>query len=706
MDRNSFEFGEFQYDANEKVLMCDGMPVSVRPKVLQILEVLLKNRGHIVEKDVLMDEVWADSFVEDSNLTFSIRQLRKILGDDSHAPRYIETIPKRGYRFIANVQELSVGNGLSVNEVGLHDRFESESAPAGWRSRPVFYVAAAVLATVFLLLAGFLAFRERDSVRSDKRSEFSDLKFEAITSSDKPIDAAISPDGRFVAYTNTANGQQSLWLRQLSSGTNAQIVAPEQDVLFRHVEFSGDGEYIYFTRRYRNERVHLDRVSVLGGSVKTNILDDIDGAFSISPDDTRISFRRYEPGNRSLLIANTDGTNVRTIFDTPKTFTDNAFSPDGKKIAFASGQSDTGDRDFGVYIIDIDTGDVGPAADFKWLHARGIAWLPDQSRLLVTGVIKSGTPLQLWKISLPAGEVEKITDTQNDFHLISATKDLSKVLLTQNSRSSNLYLASLNAPDDVLPIAGAFHGVAWTPEGNLVYSATSSGNHDLWSLSGDRVGRKQLTTEDSSDISPRVSPDGRYVVFVSDRSGKNNLWRMNADGSNPVQLTHDEGEQTPLFVPDGQFVVYTSVKDFSLWKIPIEGGMSEQISDKRAYGISISPDGTKFAHFSRSDGNIRIVVESFPNRAVLQEFEIPEGHFAGRRIVWTIEGNALIYSAEDTNSVGNLWLQPLNGGVRQKLTHYNADEIFHFDISRDGSHLALIRGAWTYDVVIAQGLAN
>src|SRR4030095_10163877 len=134
---------------------------------------------------------------------------------------------------------------------------------------------------------------------------------------------------------------------------------------------------------------------VLGGGVKTNILDDIDGAFSISPDDSQISFRRYGPGNRSLLIANIDGTNVRTIIDTPKTFTDNVFSPDGKKIAFASGQSDTGDRDFGVYIIDIDTGDVGPAADFKWLHARGIAWLPDQSGLFVTGVIKSGTPLQL-----------------------------------------------------------------------------------------------------------------------------------------------------------------------------------------------------------------------------------------------------------------------------------------------------------------------
>jgi Tol biopolymer transport system component/DNA-binding winged helix-turn-helix (wHTH) protein len=706
MDRNSFEFGDFQYDANEKVLMCDGMPVSVRPKVLQILEVLLRNRGHIVEKDVLMDEVWADSFVEDSNLTFSIRQLRKILGDDSHAPRYIETIPRRGYRFIANVQEVSVSNGLSVNGDDLHDRSGPESAPAGWRSRPVLYAAAAVLAGVVLLSAGFLAFRDRDLARSEKRSEFSDLKFETITSSDKPLVAAISPDGRFVAYTNTASGQQSLWLRQLSSGTNTQIVAPEQDVLFRHVEFSNDGDYIYFTRRYRNERVHLDRVSVLGGTVKTNILDDLDGAFSISPDDSRITFRRYEPGNRSLLIANIDGTNIHTIFDTPKTFTDNVFSPDGKTIAFASGQSDTGDRDFGVYIIDIDSGNVGPATDFKWLHARGLAWLPDRTGLLVTGVIKSGTPLQLWKISLPAGEVEKITDTQNDFHLLSATKDLGKVLLTQNSRSSNLYLAPSNAPDDVLPIAEAFHGVAWTPEGNLVYSATSSGNHDLWSLNGDRVDRKQLTTEDFSDISPRVSPDGRYIVFVSDRSGKNNLWRMNANGSNTIQLTNGEGEQTPVFMPDGQFVVYTSMKDLSLWKTPIEGGMSEQISDKRAYGISISPDGTKFAHFLRRDGNIRVVVESFPNRAVLQEFKVPEGHFAGRRILWTDEGNALIYSAEDTNSVGNLWLQPLNGDAREKLTHYNADEIFYFDLSRDGSQLALIRGGWNYDVVIAQGFAN
>ena len=696
---NSFEFGDFLLDTKEKILLRQGKLLSITPKVFQLLLVLVENHGHIVEKNRLMELVWADSFVEESNLTFTMRQLRKILGDDTHHPRFVETIARRGYRFIAEVRE---------NQKGLPPvkTFYAEPMAASQnRNSPVvLYSIFAVFVIFSLLTAVFFAWREKPA-NSDKAAEQPDstLKFETLSSADYPIAAVISPDGKYIAYTNVANGQMSLWLRQLSSGINTQIVVPADDTTFHGIRFSANGEYLYFARRQKDAPAHLDRVSIFGGAVKTNILNDLDGTFSISPDERLISFRRYEPGKRTLLIADIDGGNIRPLLDTQKSFTDNVFSPDGETIAFASGQSDTGERDFGVYTIDLKGGEVKPATDFRWFHVRGIIWLPDQSGLLVTGRTKNDEPQQLWQISLPGGEVRKITHTQNNFSSISATDDLNQILLTQISLSSNLYLASTAAPDKIQPLTQAYFGVVWTPEGNLVYSSTSGGNSDIWFLDADKTNQKQLTTEISTDFEPRISSDGRYIFFTSNRAGKNNLWRINSDGSNPVRLTDGEGEQTPVFTADGQFVVFNSMKDLSLWKVSIEGGEPARVSDKRAYRISISPDGSKFAHFTKKDGQTIIAVKSFANDAMLQQFALPEGVFPGFDIVWTKDGKSLIYSAEDNNSTGNLWQQSLTGNPPQKLTHYNSEEIFYFDFSPDFSQLAIIRGFWNHSVVLVKG---
>jgi Tol biopolymer transport system component/DNA-binding winged helix-turn-helix (wHTH) protein len=694
-----FEFESFFLEIEEKILLRDGQPVPITPKRFQLLLLLVEHHGHIVEKDEIMQKVWSDSFVEDSNLTFSISQLRKILGDDKHNPRFIETIPRRGYRFIAEVREKHEGRKPDKSPI-----LEAKSFFRSWHSRPMLLSIVGILAFFFLLAAGFFVWRTNEY--RDREIANSSLKYERVTGASRPLFATISLDGKYIVYTNIVNGQMSIWLKQLSSGINMQIVAPTRDVTFPSMKFSGNGEYIYFAYRQRNEPIRLNRVSILGGAVKTNIVTNLDGAFDISPDDRRISFRRYTPQKRSLLIADIDGSNEREIFTTSKTFTDNVFSPDGKTIAFASGQSDTGDEDFGVYTIAVDGGQAKPATDFKWFHVRGIVWLPDQNGLLVTAIGKSGELTQLWQISLSNGEIKKITDTQNGFTSISATRDLSQILLTQVSLSSNLYRAPASVPDNVQPLAQAHGGVVWTPEGNLIYSSSSSGNNDIWVLNAETITQKQLTTEVSIEITPKVAPDGRYIVFISNRAGKNNVWRINADGSNPVQLTNDNGEQSPVFTPDGRFVIFNSMKDLSLWKISIEGGKPIQISDEPAYQVSISPDGAKFAHFIQKGGTTKISVKSFSSCEVLQEFALPNGNYATRDIDWAIDGQALIYALEDRNSVGNLWQQPLNGDTPHKLTNYTSEEVFYFDFSPDGSQLAIIRGSWNHDIVLLKGFQS
>ena len=102
---HSYEFENFRLDLSEKVLFCDDKPVSITPKAFETLQVFVENAGHLLEKDELMQRIWQDRFVEESNLAFNIKILRRVLNDDAHQPRFIETVPRRGYRFIATVKE-------------------------------------------------------------------------------------------------------------------------------------------------------------------------------------------------------------------------------------------------------------------------------------------------------------------------------------------------------------------------------------------------------------------------------------------------------------------------------------------------------------------------------------------------------------------------------------------------------------------------
>lgn len=685
-ETQGFEFGEFLLDAKEKILLRQGKPVHITPKALQLLFVLVENHGHIVEKQSLMETLWSDSFVEEGSLTFTVRQLRKILGDHRQDPIYIETIPKRGYRFIAAVTEVQSKTTVTITD---------------WYSRPILVSVLVVLVIAALVSGGYYVWNGRQYTDGSLGSvDVPVLTFETVVSSPNPMNAAISPDGRYIAYTSTTNGRRSLWLRQVATGVNTEIVAPSDDAGFYGVAFSSDGEYVYFARRFGTDKVSLDRVSIFGGTIKERILDGVDGAFSLSADGRHISFRRYTPEKRSLFIAEIDGANEREIFSTAKTLTGHAFSPDGKTVAFAFGQADTGDRDFGVYTVGED-GEIRPATDFKWLFVRDVIWLPDEKGLLVSARVRN-EPQQVWLVSLETGDVRPVPGMPVGVGAISATRDLKQILVTQMSRTATVYLASQSEPNDLQPVAQGWESAVWAPDRDLVYDSLAGGNDDIWLLTADMKSQKQLTTESSLDFDPVISPDGRHIVFVSDRAGKYNVWRMNPDGNDPVRLTNGDGEQSPTFTPDGQFVLFNSMKDSSLWRVPVTGGEAIQVLNIPTDRISISSDGTKFAHFVQRKNACYVSIRSFEDASVLREFEIPKGYFAGAGVRWTSDGKYLVYTARNGTPVDNLWQQPIDGGPPRKLTNYNTDEIYSFDFSPDDSQIAITRGYWNHDTVLVR----
>ena len=146
--RHFYDFGPYRLDAGERRLLRDGETVPVTPKAFDLLQVLVENRGHLLEKEELLKAVWPDTFVEEANLSVIVSHLRKALSDGGDEQRYIETVPKRGYRFVASVGELedeqaslglwgtSSGRVSEQAEAVRRDRKEAVQEAATKRSRP------------------------------------------------------------------------------------------------------------------------------------------------------------------------------------------------------------------------------------------------------------------------------------------------------------------------------------------------------------------------------------------------------------------------------------------------------------------------------------------------------------------------------------------------------------------------------------------
>jgi TolB protein len=288
------------------------------------------------------------------------------------------------------------------------------------------------------------------------------------------------------------------------------------------------------------------------------------------------------------------------------------------------------------------------------------------------------------------------------------TADANILAVTQSDQQSNLWNFDYGPNNGARQITSGkydgYYGVAWTPEGQLIYSSSTGGNHDLWQADADGGNSRRLTVEARSNVWPAVSPDGRYLVFSSDRSGTLHLWRSDRSGANAVQLTHGSGEDWPAFSADGRWLVYTvigGVDRFTLWKVSIDGGEPVRLTEKFAMQSAVSPDGKLIACGYRPDARSPWKLALIPSEGgqPSQTFEIPQSVELPIVVRWTPDGRALTYI--DTKSgISNLWLQSIAGDAAKQITSWNAEQVFSFAWSKDGKHLALARGSRSDDIVL------
>jgi eukaryotic-like serine/threonine-protein kinase len=565
-----------------------------------------------------------------------------------------------------------------------------------------------------LIGGGYALYKLIDRSRSG--TPFSTVKVAKLTTSGKASLATIAPDGKYVVHVTGERGQQSLSLRHIDTGSDQEIVA-SNGTDFTWVTFSPDGNYVLYCRAESGGYPIL-QVPVLGGTAKKIIAEDVDTPVSFSPDGKRFVFVRGETqkGEVSLRLANADGTGEQILAKyKPSQFSGNwptpSWSPDGETIAFSHRTPDGDGKSSNVVTVRVKDGVEQQITSQGWSVIGVLAWLADGSGLMITAAdAESGSRRQIWHVSYPGGQARKVTNDTNNYLGVSLTADSSALVTVQAEQTSNIWTVPDGDAARATQITSrrneGITGMAWTPDGRIVYNAGASGFRDLFLMNGDGSGQKQLTANAGTNTGPFVTPDGRNILFSSSRAGRDNIWVMDIDGGNPRKLTSGSRDVNPTCSPDGQWVFYTNYDSDQqrVARISIRGGDSTKLTDYPSSRPLVSPDGKQIA-CGYIDEQLRplrwrLAIIPVDGGPPIKTFEI-----SGFESIcqWAPDGRAVVYT-KTRNGVTNIWSQPVDGGPPKQLTDFKSDLIFRFDWSRVGRPLIIARGNISSDVVLISDL--
>ena len=729
-------FGSIEIDLESGELRKKGLKIRLQEQPFQLLQMLLERPGHVVTREALRQRLWpGQTFVDfDQGLNRAVNKLREALGDSADRPRYIETLPKRGYRIIAPVREV---NTLETPEVSptLEVANGSRARHANNALRPPISrrvekgskttLVKIIAATGLLVVVAFLAMLDLTHSKNTATS-FERMEFRRLTTNGQIRAAAISPFGKYLAYAKEKGGLQSLWVRRMATQSDVQIVPPA-DCDYGGLTFSKDGNLVYCVRYEKpSPQGVLYEVPVSGGQPQ-RLCDAVESPVTISPDGKRMAFVSRNAGRRdhtlipgrggdALVIMNTQTRSEDTIATRklPDFFSIEgpAWSPDGQWIATAEG-SYTGNFSRRLVAVGVNGSRVKDISHLRWWHIGQVEWKPDGTALVMSASDKPALGnFQIWEVTYPGGTAHRITNDLNDYDDVSLTADSRSLVTLQHQELSEL---------DVLPKGGTrrprritagrethdgVYGMCWTPDDRIVYSSDATGNLNLWITGPSSSAPRQLTKGPQVDAWPSVCPDGRHIMFVSFRTGSPNIWRANLDGSSPIQLTHGDSDFAPVCSPDGKWVVYESSQSGlqTIYKVPIDGGIPVRLVEKPSYDPVISPDGKLVAciYHEEPDRPSKIAVIPFGGGSAIRMLEIPssarlEDGEAGMH--WTSDGRALAY-VDERQGTFNVWAEPLTGGAPRQLTYFDSNQIFFFAWSRDGEKLALSRGNASADAIM------
>jgi Tol biopolymer transport system component/DNA-binding winged helix-turn-helix (wHTH) protein len=702
-------FGPYEVDLHTHELWKHGTKLKLVGQPFDILAVLVKRPGQLVTREELRSQLWpGDTFVDfNHGLNAAVNKLRDALCDSAEDPKYIETLPRRGYRFIAQVQPAvgqpehlqqanragdtpaAAGNGrqdmpaqsavtlpMTVALAGAEAEVDAVAdttilpqpclPQTGWAARSLrwlrYVVPIVVLALGLWRLSGLLHSWERGL--EEKEAKYSEENkatntFTPLTGlSDRTEQPAFSPDGNRVAFRRQSfvPGSSGIWVKQVGGEEITQLTNSPED---SSPVWSPDGRFVAFTRRADSRR-SIYTVPAGGGELRPIgdvSADQYQGELDWSPDGKGIAFvGRGRNGASSIFLVLLDDNHARQITTPPKERIDwgPAFSPDGTRLAFV--------RSGHLMTMAIEGAEVRQLTDSPSdasIQVHGSpAWTPDgQSIVFASGL---GGTSALWRIAASGGASKPVPEAGNGVENPAISRRgfrlASDVIgSARNVEQLDLFPPGQKARELVTTMSGVNAGTQISPDGgNLVFMSDRTGALDLWV--SDRDGRNPIQiTAIGTTGGPRWSPDGKEIVFdvglQRDWRAPRALFVVDRGGRSARPILRDNfSNGVPRWSRDGKWIYFASNRsgNWQIWKTQESGGTPVQVTHQGGFAAEESLDG-KYLYYSKHNMPFpdiwRMPAEGGPEAPVFP------GVRPGDWAAWTLVENGIVFIEPGPNDV-------------------------------------------------------
>jgi eukaryotic-like serine/threonine-protein kinase len=647
-------FGLFEVVFSQSELRKRGRKVLLQDQPFKLLALLLQRPGEIVTREELQQSLWpADTFVDfDESLNKAIQKLRQALGDSSDNPHVIETIPRRGYRFIAAVEPLDQDRPEGQTEEPRPPEPAEGVAPSSETVRRLrrerTLLVLALVAAIAVFIASWVRWPGPAPARLRKFAFASQRDF------DTPV---ISPDGQHIAYIVANPADQAsrtaapvagrLWIQDLDREAPREIDGTEgADSPF----WSPDSEFVGFAAKK-----HLWKVPAQRGSPTP--ICELSDAFlggTWSPDGRTIVLSIHHQGIYEVsagggvpkILIKVDRSTFGDHFDTPYLLP----TPGGGRSLLYASQRIGGTHD--IVLHSLESGKrsvlVPSAVDPVYSPTGHVLYTSLSGDLqLIMALPFSLATMKATGDAFPIARNGYSPSVASDGTLVYAAFEVGpQVQLTWHDRNG-LKITTLGPAEDV-------GTMSLSPDGSsLALDASRNLNSDIWIVNATRGMRTRLTFSSQVDVNPIWSPTGKEITFRSNRQGYWDIYTTPADGSGePKVLVAGRSYKNPNdWSPDGRFLVYQmGDPQGDLWYLkpkPDGKGYESVLLLRTAAaegGARFSPDGQFLAYVSHESGKPEVYVRRFPDGSGVWQISAN----GGRQPSWRRDGKELFYVEGDT----------------------------------------------------------
>ena len=662
-------FGVFEVDLAAGELRKSGVKIKLQDQPFRVLAALLARPGEVVTREELREKLWRDgTFVDfDRGVNTAINKIREALGDSASHPRFVETLPRRGYRFVGPVE----GAGQRPTD-GSPDSTGAAAKPAVLPTAPTgsrrgLYRGLATLVVVLIL--GTLYWM--GPWKSEAEPSRTTLKTVPVTSyaglERKP---AISPDGDQVAFSWNGPNQDNfdIYVQLVGAGRPLPLTNdPAEDT---NPVWSPDGRHIAFLRRSSQTTSAVMMVPALGGAERK--LGEAFGnrlypSLSWSPDGELLAIVDRTPQDQSvtrIFSLSVETGEKRQLTSGPAAINwqhSPAFSPDGRWLAFVRGLQTSN-----VYVLGLGS-DGGSEGESRQLtsgragHLRGLAWSAD-GRSIVFSADRAGSRT-LWRVSVSGDEPERVAAVGDNATGPSISRQGNRLVYEQAFADKNIWRTpglktkpGISADDPraatrLIASTRDDFGGHFSPDGSkIVFYSTRSGSAEIWVSDADGLNPVQLTSFEGPGLGemPCWSPDSRWIVFdfTPGEVGTIHLHVVSAGGGAPRQLTSGPYRDVrQSWSRDGRWIYFGSNRggDWQVWKVPFKGGEPLQVTRGGGREAMESPDGAFLYYAKRPPirGVWRVGVSGGDEEQIFDQ---------GRQGHWEITGEGIYFLNRDAQS--------------------------------------------------------